>query len=170
MPVRLRPARPFRRRRLPLILSFLVLASVVLGVYFGISYGVMRYLKSQRGSAAFLANSLTSYEFSGDSFRTHGLVSLGSILVEHPLPEVVVDREALQINLGSEGLPDSIGIRRSDVKCAYTRRGIRGVGFGFRDPCHRADGVTIWCGSRDPLWRALAERGWLTPLASSHGQ
>jgi hypothetical protein len=149
-------------------MTLLILASAAVAIFAVTSVLAIRSRDRRRGTDAFTSDLTRSYEFSADAFRTSGLVSVGGVLINHPLPEVVVDRSVLRIRLTSAGFPETLGIRRCDVSHVYTHRGVNGVGFGFKDRTHRADGVTIWCGSREPLWTALADLGWLTPTSMAN--
>jgi hypothetical protein len=147
--------------------AMFVLGLVVLTVFFVCSYLVMRFRVARRGFDAFTSDSTLSYVFDDDAFHASEMISIGSHLVSRPLPELMVDRSALRITLQSAGIPEVLGIWRLDVDHMYTRRGINGVGFSFKDGTHKADGLTIWCGSREPLWSTLAELGWLTSTSKS---
>lgn len=120
-----------------------------------------RIRESRRGYEAFLADLDDGYMFDGDAVRIRAMISVGRRLINRPLPEVIFDQTAFRIKLQASGLPGIIGIRRSEVQHIYLRRGVPGVGFTFKDKNHRADAVTIWCGSTEPMRTQLAERRWL---------
>lgn len=145
--------------------AMFVLDLVVLAVFFIGSYVVVRIREARRGFDAFVSGSTSSYQFGDDAFHASQMVSIGGRLVSRPLPQLTVDQSAFRITLQAVEVPEVLGIWRSDVERMYTRRGIYGVGFSFKDRTHKADGLTIWCGSREPLWSTLAELGWLTRAA-----
>lgn len=148
--------------------TMLVLGLMVLAAFFAGSYLVMRHREAQRGYDAFKCDSTSSYTFDADALHASEMITIGGRLMSRPLPSLVIDRSAFRITVQSAGGgPEVLGIRRSEVDRMYTRRGIYGVGFSFKDRTHRADGVTIWCGSREPLWSRLGELGWLTSGSKS---
>lgn len=132
----------------------LIIAGAVVVLFFWIR-------ESRRGYGAFLAGFDEGYVFDDDAVRIRAMISVGRQLIDRPLSEVIFDRTVFCIKLHASGLPAVIGIRRSDVQRIYLRRGVPGIGFTFMDKNHRADAVTIWCGSSEPMRTELADRRWL---------
>lgn len=142
--------------------TMLVVGLAVLAVYFASAYLVIRHREAQRGYDAFKCDSISSHTFDDDALHASEMISIGDRLISSPLPSLTIDRSAFRITVQSADGPVVLGIRRSDVDRMYTRRGVYGIGFSFKDTTHRADGVTVWCGSREPFWSKLGELGWLT--------